>query len=208
MNNNDKSSQIILNIKQLISLSFKALGESDLLRLKQLARQIKSNAHTLENVLIQVQVQLLEQAIEQKLYGRINGLLNRISNSLSQAESPTKSHQVNQATKNAISREIKYLGTYLVEAELLTPVQVQIALADQQSTGMRFGDILVARGWMKRGTIEYIMTKVILPERENKTRENLPPDSVESLRFSGHLGFQSPSKSYMSNISDKDTFLA
>lgn len=60
----------------------------------------------------------------------------------------------------------KRLGGYLVEAGLLTPAQVDVALNDQKITGMRFGEILAARGWVKQQTIEYLMQKVILPEQE------------------------------------------
>lgn len=59
----------------------------------------------------------------------------------------------------------KPLGQYLVEAGLLNEAQIRVALADQQVTGMRFGDVLVARGWMKEQTVEYLMRKVVVPER-------------------------------------------
>ncbi|UBF26593.1 hypothetical protein K9N68_00845 [Kovacikia minuta CCNUW1] len=60
----------------------------------------------------------------------------------------------------------KRLGGYLVEAGLLTPGQVDVALNDQKLTGMRFGEILAARGWVKQQTIEYLMKKVVLPEQQ------------------------------------------
>lgn len=60
----------------------------------------------------------------------------------------------------------KRLGGYLVEAGLLTPAQVDVVLNDQKITGMRFGEILAARGWVKQQTIEYLMQKVILPEQQ------------------------------------------
>ncbi len=60
----------------------------------------------------------------------------------------------------------KRLGGYLVEAGLLTPAQVDMVLNDQKVTGLRFGEILAARGWVKQQTIEYLMEKVVLPERD------------------------------------------
>ena len=63
--------------------------------------------------------------------------------------------------------ELKRLGRYLVEANLVTEDQIRVALADQQLTGMRLGDALVKRGWISRETIEYLMKKVILPERSS-----------------------------------------
>ncbi|NJM67441.1 MAG: hypothetical protein HC851_18090 [Acaryochloris sp. RU_4_1] len=60
----------------------------------------------------------------------------------------------------------KRLGSYLIDAGLLTESQVDVALSDQEATGMRFGDILVERGWIKRQTIEYLTRKIISMERE------------------------------------------
>ncbi|MGB8701693.1 MAG: hypothetical protein WCD18_19940 [Thermosynechococcaceae cyanobacterium] len=60
----------------------------------------------------------------------------------------------------------KRLGSYLIDAGLLTPAQVDVVLSDQSSTGMRFGDIVVERGWVKLQTIEYICRKIIELERE------------------------------------------
>jgi hypothetical protein len=59
----------------------------------------------------------------------------------------------------------KPLGAYLVEAGLLTEAQVGVALADQGTTFLPFGEIVVTRGWVKEQTIEYLMQKIIIPER-------------------------------------------
>lgn len=69
--------------------------------------------------------------------------------------------------------ELKRLGSYLVEAGLLTQVQIDVALVDQAATGVRFGDILVLRSWIKEQTIEYFMKKIVLPEREAAASELL-----------------------------------
>ncbi|MGB8702144.1 MAG: hypothetical protein WCD18_22235 [Thermosynechococcaceae cyanobacterium] len=61
--------------------------------------------------------------------------------------------------------ESKRLGDYLVEAGLLTDTQIEVALADQLTTGLRFGEVLVRRGWIKEETIEYLMQKIVVPER-------------------------------------------
>lgn len=59
----------------------------------------------------------------------------------------------------------KRLGSYLVEAGLINRAQVDVALNDQQATGMKFGEVLVARGWVKQQTVDYLMKKVVEPER-------------------------------------------
>lgn len=64
------------------------------------------------------------------------------------------------------SSSSKRLGGYLVEAGLITPAQVDVALNDQKiMDGMRFGEILNARGWVKQQTVEYFMKKIVEPER-------------------------------------------
>lgn len=69
--------------------------------------------------------------------------------------------------------KIKLIGSYLVEAGLITQAHIDVVLADQEATGVRFGDILVIRGWLTEQTIEYLMEKIILPEREAAARESL-----------------------------------
>ena len=77
------------------------------------------------------------------------------------------------------SSKPKRLGSYLLEAGLLTPAQVHVALNDQQATGMRFGEVLVARGWVKEQTVEWIMQKVIVPEcRATKDKGQLEKGQV------------------------------
>jgi len=70
-----------------------------------------------------------------------------------------------QTVPASASSNIKRLGSYLLEAGLITPAQVHVALNDQKATGMRFGEVLVARGWLKEQTVEWVMQKVIVPER-------------------------------------------
>jgi hypothetical protein len=67
-------------------------------------------------------------------------------------------------------QSIKPLGAYLVEAGLLSEAQVGVALVDQDATSMLFGEILVTRGWVKAQTIEYLMQKIVLPERAAEKR--------------------------------------
>jgi hypothetical protein len=68
-------------------------------------------------------------------------------------------------SNQAFASTHKPLGAYLVEAGLLTDAQVGVALADQGTTFLPFGEIVVTRGWVKEQTIEYLMQKVIIPER-------------------------------------------
>lgn len=69
------------------------------------------------------------------------------------------------SNQDVSSPRTKRIGGYLVEAGLLTPAQVDVVLNDQKKSGLRFGEILAARGWVKQETVEYFMEKVVLPER-------------------------------------------
>jgi hypothetical protein len=57
------------------------------------------------------------------------------------------------------------LGEHLVEAGLLTEAQVGVALADQSLTSLPFGEIVVMHGWVKEQTVDYILRRVVQPER-------------------------------------------
>ena len=82
--------------------------------------------------------------------------------------SPSEDRLVSgQQAHRSRSIGLKPLGEYLVEAGLLAPAQVTVALNDQTVTGLRFGEILAKRGWVREQTIEYLMDKVIEPERRS-----------------------------------------
>lgn len=70
-----------------------------------------------------------------------------------------------QGVDSRSSQPYRPIGAYLVEAGLLTDAQVGVALADQNVTAMPFGEIVVARGWVKEQTVEFIMHRVVFPER-------------------------------------------
>jgi hypothetical protein len=78
----------------------------------------------------------------------------------------SKRFQVQNQVQSMATLPPKKIGCYLVDAGLLTAAQISVALNDQQSTGMRFGEIVVARGWLKEQTVEWIMKKVVEPERQ------------------------------------------
>ena len=45
------------------------------------------------------------------------------------------------------------LGALLVRENLLTPERLELALADQQATGLRLGELLVAWGWVDSAAV-------------------------------------------------------
>ena len=75
------------------------------------------------------------------------------------------------------------IGSYLIEADLVTQEQIFQALEAQKTTKERIGDILVRQGNIKQNTLNYLWEQVIFKERLNlvfqaedskKHRLNLP----------------------------------
>lgn len=58
------------------------------------------------------------------------------------------------------------LGSYLVESGLLSLDQIEIALREQKLSHLCLGEILASYDWVSQQTIDYIMEKVVLPERQ------------------------------------------
>ena len=85
------------------------------------------------------------------------------------------------------SSDNRRLGSYLLEAGLISDAQIEVVLNDQQiMQEMRFGEVLVARGWIKPETIDFVMRHVVEPDRAcqvdqkqpivDKTRLTAPPE--------------------------------
>jgi hypothetical protein len=70
--------------------------------------------------------------------------------------------------------KIKPLGSYLVEAGLLTSERLDLALTEQRATGKRLGDVVASNGWVSQQTIEYVIEKLVQPDRQQllKIEEN------------------------------------
>ena len=65
------------------------------------------------------------------------------------------------------SSSAKRLGSYLIEAGLITPAQVDVALNDQKMMDdLRLGEALVTRGWIKQQTLDYLIKKIVEPEQQ------------------------------------------
>ncbi|NJN23507.1 MAG: hypothetical protein HC810_02730 [Acaryochloridaceae cyanobacterium RL_2_7] len=75
----------------------------------------------------------------------------------------------------------KRIGSYLIDAGLVTPNQIDVALNDQKSTGMRLGEVLVMRGWVKEKTMKFMINKVI--DIERGIGQPLNRSYIETQRF-------------------------
>ena len=70
------------------------------------------------------------------------------------------------------SSDNRRLGSYLLEAGLINHAQIEVVLNDQQMMQeMRFGEVLVARGWIKPETIDFFMRRVVEPARSYQAHQ-------------------------------------
>ncbi len=53
----------------------------------------------------------------------------------------------------------KRIGECLLESGLINASQITVALCDQQVTGLRFGEIVVARGWVSEEVLETLIAQ-------------------------------------------------
>jgi thioredoxin reductase len=68
--------------------------------------------------------------------------------------------------RGQLSQREKRLGTYLLEAGLVTSEQLAIALKEQKDNPLLLGHLLSKKGWVNQQTIEYLVENVILPTQQ------------------------------------------
>ena len=90
-----------------------------------------------------------------------------------QSQNPTNPSQGVSSEWSAPNR--RRLGSYLLEAGLINHAQIEVVLNDQQMMKeMRFGEVLVVRGWIKPETIDFVMRRVVEPERAYQSHQEQP----------------------------------
>jgi hypothetical protein len=77
--------------------------------------------------------------------------------------------------------KVKPLGSYLVEAGLLTADKLDLALTEQRTTRKRLGDVVSGNGWVSQQTIEYIVEKLVMPDRKTLLMSNLSEETPRTL---------------------------
>ena len=75
----------------------------------------------------------------------------------------------------------KPLGRYLIEAELIVEDELNRALKEQKINHQKIGNILVDFGYIKQPTLDYLIEKVIEPERLRTRKQSYPQTSRINL---------------------------
>jgi hypothetical protein len=69
-------------------------------------------------------------------------------------------------TKVIIESEKSALGYYLKQAALLDNEQIELILAEQRASGIRFGTVAVFQGFIKSTTLDFFLTN-LFPEESD-----------------------------------------
>jgi len=73
------------------------------------------------------------------------------------------------------------LGALLVREGLITHEQLELALIDQQGTGLRLGELLVQWGWVESGAISRALAEQYEMEFFDLDAAELDPEAVDRL---------------------------
>lgn len=81
--------------------------------------------------------------------------------------------QPNAAPPIPANTNLKPLGCYLLEANLVTHAQLEEVLHEQQSVQKPIGNLLAEKGWIHQNTVEYMMKNIIQPQREYQQQASI-----------------------------------
>lgn len=88
---------------------------------------------------------------------------------------------IEQVMLHAQKAEWLPLGTLLLREKLITSEQLELALIDQQGTGLRLGELLVQWGWIESGTISRALAEQYELEFFDLDAAEIDPDAVARL---------------------------
>ena len=75
------------------------------------------------------------------------------------------------------------LGYYFKQACLLSDEQIQTVLAEQKDNKLRFGDLVVRKGWLKRNTVEFFLNGLSLQPPQLMSLIDLEGYNLKSLHL-------------------------
>ncbi len=84
------------------------------------------------------------------------------------------------------------IGQYLKQAALLDEKQIQIILDEQKNTNLKFGELAIAKGWLKQATVDFFLKYLAANSQSKfnlttKTTEEKKTNSIEQLEYSQRI---------------------
>ena len=100
------------------------------------------------------------------------------------------------------------IGQYLKQAALLDEAQIQVILNDQKQSKLKFGELAIAKGWLKQKTIDFFL-RYLAPESGNQTEAitDTKLDNLSKVEYSQriHQGFYKI-KLRLLNLKEQDAY--
>ena len=94
---------------------------------------------------------------------------------------PTPLRPITQVMMHASKPAWLPLGALLVREGLITNEQLELALIDQQGTGLRLGELLVQWGWVESGAISRALAEQYELEFFDLDAAEIEPDALDRL---------------------------
>ncbi|BAZ45587.1 hypothetical protein NIES4102_26130 [Chondrocystis sp. NIES-4102] len=95
------------------------------------------------------------------------------------------------------------IGQYFKQAALLTQQQIEIILKEQKQHKLKFGEMAIAKGWLKQKTVDFFIDHLVNSPIEEKKQYSFTEDSDYSQRV--HEGFLKI-KLKLLNLEDQDNY--
>ena len=73
------------------------------------------------------------------------------------------------------------IGQYLKQAGLLTDSQIQTILEEQKRTELKFGELAIAKNWLKQATVEFFLHYLFIEPNYKKIETNQAANIADSL---------------------------
>lgn len=96
------------------------------------------------------------------------------------------------------------IGQYLKQAALLNEEQIQVILAEQENSKLKFGEVAIAKGWLKPATLDFFLThlqakssstpapldrQLAVQQSQNSLGESIDSNQDEDYSQKVHQGF-------------------
>lgn len=103
----------------------------------------------------------------------------------------------------ATGKQQQPIGQYFKQAALLTQQQIEVILKEQKQHQLKFGEIAIAKGWLKRKTVDFFVNHLANSAVEEKKQDSVTQDSDYSQKV--HEGFLKI-KLKLLNLEEQDNY--
>jgi tetratricopeptide (TPR) repeat protein len=104
-----------------------------------------------------VSVSQVEKALEQQNQTSTHLKIGEILASQGRIKPQTADFFAERWSKLVTKKPQQPIGQYFKQAALLNEQQIQIILDEQKQTKLKFGEIAIAKGWLKQGTVDFFL---------------------------------------------------